>query len=86
MKQSGWIWAGLIKSRRCWQDVVLFRRSVLEEIQGLDEDFFAYLDDIDLDLRAQLLEYKGSTSPQPSATTSEAERWEIVSTRRSSSY
>jgi GT2 family glycosyltransferase len=42
---------------------VLFRRSVLEEIQGLDEDFFAYLDDIDLALRAQLLGYRGLYVP-----------------------
>jgi len=41
----------------------LFRRSVLEEIQGLDEDFFAYLDDIDLALRAQLLGYRGLYVP-----------------------
>ena len=41
----------------------LFRRSVLEEIQGLDEDFFAYLDDMDLALRAQLLGYRGLYVP-----------------------
>ncbi|PYU35492.1 MAG: hypothetical protein DMG31_03840 [Acidobacteria bacterium] len=41
----------------------LFRRSVLEEIQGLDEDFFAYLDDVDLALRCHLHGYKGLYVP-----------------------
>jgi GT2 family glycosyltransferase len=35
----------------------LFRRSVLEEIGGFDEDFFAYLDDFDACLRAHLAGY-----------------------------
>lgn len=42
----------------------LFRRSVLDEIGGLDEDFFAYLDDIDLALRAQLAGYQGIYTPE----------------------
>lgn len=42
----------------------LYRRSVLEQIQGLDEDFFAYLDDIDLGLRAHLAGYTGVYTPQ----------------------
>ena len=33
---------------------VLFRRALLEDIQGFDEDFFAYGDDADLGLRARL--------------------------------
>jgi GT2 family glycosyltransferase len=41
----------------------LFRRSVLNEIQGLDEDFFAYLDDVDLAVRAQLMGYTGYYVP-----------------------
>ena len=41
----------------------LFRRSVFEEVQGLDEDFFAYLDDVDLALRAQLLGHQGIYVP-----------------------
>jgi GT2 family glycosyltransferase len=41
----------------------LFRRSVLEEIHGLDEDFFAYLDDVDLALQCHLLGYKGLYVP-----------------------
>src|SRR4030088_985926 len=41
----------------------LFRRSVFEEVQGLDEDFFAYLDDVDLALRAQLLGHEGIYVP-----------------------
>jgi GT2 family glycosyltransferase len=37
----------------------LLRRTVLEQIEGLDEDLFAYLDDLDLSLRVQLLGYPG---------------------------
>ena len=42
----------------------LYRRSVLEQIQGLDEDFFAYLDDVDLGLRAHLAGFTGIYAPQ----------------------
>lgn len=42
----------------------LFRRSLLEEVQGLDEDFFAYLDDMDLALRAQAAGYRGAYLPE----------------------
>ena len=42
----------------------LFRRSVLNETQGLDEDFFAYLDDIDLALYVHQLGYKGCYVPE----------------------
>jgi GT2 family glycosyltransferase len=45
----------------------LFRRSVLEEIGGLDEDFFAYLDDVDVALRARLMGYSGICVPQATA-------------------
>jgi hypothetical protein len=41
----------------------LFRRSVFEEVHGLDEEFFAYLDDIDLALRAHLAGYQGVYVP-----------------------
>lgn len=41
----------------------LFRRSVLEEIGGFDEEFFAYLDDMDACLRAQLAGYSGIYIP-----------------------
>jgi len=41
----------------------LFRRSVLDELQGLDEDFFAYLDDVDLAVRSHLLGYEGLYVP-----------------------
>jgi len=41
----------------------MFRRAVFEEVGGLDEDFFAYLDDIDLALRAQLLGHEGIYVP-----------------------
>src|SRR5262249_55016939 len=36
---------------------VLYRREVFERCGPLDEDFFAYLEDVDLALRAQLLGY-----------------------------
>jgi GT2 family glycosyltransferase len=42
----------------------LFRRSVLDEVEGFDEDFFAYLDDVDLALRAQILGYRGIYVPE----------------------
>lgn len=42
---------------------VLYRRSVFEACGGLDADFFAYLDDIDLGLRAQWLGYGGLYVP-----------------------
>lgn len=42
----------------------LYRRSVLEQIQGLDEDLFAYLDDVDLGLRAHLVGYTGIYAPE----------------------
>lgn len=42
---------------------VLYRRDVFESCGGLDPDFFAYLDDIDLGLRAQLLGYGGLYVP-----------------------
>jgi GT2 family glycosyltransferase len=42
---------------------VLFRRSVLEEIGGFDEAFFAYLDDLDACLRAHLAGYTGLYVP-----------------------
>jgi GT2 family glycosyltransferase len=42
----------------------LFRRSVFEQAGGLDEDFFAYVDDVDLCLRAHLAGYEGAYLPQ----------------------
>ena len=42
---------------------VLYRREVFELCGPLDEDFFAYLDDLDLALRAQLLGYTGIYLP-----------------------
>jgi len=42
---------------------VLYRREVFELSGRLDEDFFAYLDDFDLALRAQLLGYTGIYLP-----------------------
>ena len=42
---------------------VLYRREVFELCGPLDEDFFAYLEDLDLALRAQLLGYTGIYLP-----------------------
>jgi hypothetical protein len=42
----------------------LFRRSVLQEIGGFDDDFFAYLDDVDACLRAHLAGYTGAYVPR----------------------
>jgi GT2 family glycosyltransferase len=42
---------------------VLYRREVFELCGRLDEDFFAYLDDLDLALRAQLLGHAGIYLP-----------------------
>jgi len=42
---------------------VLYRREVFELCGRLDEDFFAYLEDLDLALRAQLLGYTGIYLP-----------------------
>lgn len=43
---------------------VLYRRDVLELCGGLDEEFFAYLEDLDLALCAHLLGYTGLYLPQ----------------------
>jgi len=43
---------------------VLYRRETFDRCGGLDADFFAYLDDIDLGLRAQLVGYGGLYVPQ----------------------
>ena len=43
---------------------VLFRRSVFEQVGGLDEDFFAYLEDIDFSLRAGRFGNRGLYLPQ----------------------
>jgi GT2 family glycosyltransferase len=37
----------------------MIRRGVFEQAGGLDEDLFAYLDDVDLSLRVQLLGHRG---------------------------
>ena len=42
---------------------VLYRREVFDICGRLDEDFFAYLEDVDLALRAQLLGYTGIYLP-----------------------
>jgi len=43
-----------------WPDgcAAMYRRSMLEEIGGFDEDFFAYADDAELGLRAQIAGWK----------------------------
>ena len=40
-----------------------YRRTVLEDVGGFDEDFFGYLEDLDLSLRAQLRGYRGLYVP-----------------------
>jgi len=42
----------------------LFRRSLLTQTQGLDEDFFAYLDDVELALYVHQLGYTGCYVPE----------------------
>ena len=42
---------------------VMYRREAFEEAGGLDPDFFAYLDDLDLALRVQLLGFSGLYLP-----------------------
>src|SRR5581483_5057667 len=41
----------------------LYRRNALEHVNGLDSDFFAYLDDVDLAFRLQLCGWKGAYLP-----------------------
>jgi GT2 family glycosyltransferase len=60
--------AGQFESRR-WilagcGAATLFRRSVLQETRGLDENFFAYLDDIELALSIHQLGYEGCYAPE----------------------
>jgi GT2 family glycosyltransferase len=42
----------------------LYRKSVLEELQGFDSKLFAYLEDVDLGLRLQAAGYRGYYAPQ----------------------
>jgi GT2 family glycosyltransferase len=42
----------------------LYRRDALEKMEGYDEDFFAYLEDVDLGLRLQAAGYRGYYVPQ----------------------
>ena len=51
----------------CCGAALLVRRSVLDELGGLDEHFFAYLDDVDLALRARLRGYQVIYVPEASA-------------------
>ena len=46
---------------------VLYRREAFVEAGGLDPEFFAYLDDLDLALRVQLLGHTGMYLPNPIA-------------------
>lgn len=48
----------------------LYRKSILDEIGGFDENFFAYFEDVDLSWRANNAGYKTCSAPLPSATTS----------------
>ena len=42
----------------------LYRRKAVAQVAGLDGDFFAYLDDIDLAFRLQLAGWKGAYLPE----------------------
>jgi GT2 family glycosyltransferase len=48
-----------------WPDgcAALYRKSMLDRIGGFDEDFFAYADDAELGLRAQIAGYKALAVP-----------------------
>jgi len=48
-----------------WPDgcACMYRRTMLDEIGGFDEDLFAYADDAELGLRAQIAAGDASTSP-----------------------
>jgi GT2 family glycosyltransferase len=41
----------------------LYRREALEQVTGLDGDFFAYLDDVDLSFRLHLCRWRGAYVP-----------------------
>ncbi len=43
---------------------VLYRREAFADSGGLDSEFFAYLDDLDLGIRAQLVGYNGAYVPE----------------------
>ena len=45
----------------------LYRRSLFQDIGGFDEDFFAYCEDVDLGLRAQLRGHRCHTAYVPKA-------------------
>lgn len=59
----------------------IYRRSVLEEIGLFDEQFFAYLEDIDIAYRAKIYGYKNYYEPKAicyhigSATTAEGQKY-----------
>ena len=42
----------------------LYRRSVLEKVSGFDEDFFCYVEDVDLGFRLRLMGYRCLYVPQ----------------------
>ena len=48
----------------CCAAAALLRKSVLVTLEGLDQDFFAYLEDVDLALRSSWLGFHGAYIPQ----------------------
>ena len=62
--KRGWLMTdGLEFAREEWvwgacAGAAIYRRSMLDDIGLLDEDFFAYMEDTDLNFRAQLMGYK----------------------------
>ena len=55
-EQAEWVWGACAGA-------AVYRRSMLDDIGLFDEDFFAYMEDIDLSFRAQLLGYKCIYAP-----------------------
>ena len=45
-------------------DALLYRKEMLDEIGGFDEDFFAYADDAELGLRARIAGWTCVYTPQ----------------------
>lgn len=72
---SGWAWRERYGIRQQWQDLVsreifspcaaaaLYRRQALMEAGGFDEDFFCYLEDVDLGFRLRLAGHKAMYVP-----------------------
>ena len=60
-----------------WPDgcAAMYRKEMLDQIGGFDEDFFAYGDDAELGLRARIAGWRASTRRAPWCGTIAARRW-----------